>query len=154
MKTKKLDTTAAVKSSDRPEASSSTTITKAFAERLSAAIRPEAPRVLISTGLAEITKTCRTTWLIEAIVSAQQSVVMHRANLFDARLASMQFWKLEIDSSGKPRLFCRADSDEEAVYQQSFPSDSTICGSIDIWAQFSRDSQGTPAWALYLPSEH
>lgn len=154
MKTKKLDTTAAVKSSDRPKASSSTNVMKAYAERLSASIRPEAPLVVISSGLAEITKTCRATWAIEAIVSAQQSIVMHRANLFDARLASMQFWKLEVDSSGKPTLYCRADSDEEAVFQQSFHSEGSICGSVDIWAQLSRDDHGRPVWALYLPSEH
>ena len=87
-------------------------------------------------------------WLIDAIASYFGSDVMNQAMKQDARLQSMQFWRLEVqDNAGV--LSARADDGVVPLVRQEIEYTDFPLPAVDIWAAFDG-----ARWTRYLPSEH
>lgn len=105
-------------------------------------------KVIYTPGVKYLADRAHAYWLIDAIASYFGSTEMNAAIRKDCRLATLQFWRLEVKDR-KAILFANADSGEKPFIQQEIPFTDFPVDHIDIWAGFDRQF-----WTLYLPSEH
>ena len=106
-------------------------------------------RVIYTPGVKYVADRAGAYWLIDLIASYFGSREMRAAVTQDERLASLQFWRLEVAEDRSAIASCRADSDVEPAITQIVPSTDFPLDRIDIWAGFDGEH-----WTLYLPSEH
>ena len=105
--------------------------------------------VIYTPGVKHLAERAGAYWLIDLIASYFGSEVMKQAIADDERLASMQFWRLDVDDTGKAVASCPADGSEEPAITQVIPFTDFPLNQVDIWAAFDGEH-----WTLYLPSEH
>lgn len=106
-------------------------------------------RVIYTPGVEYVAEQGGAYWLIDAIVSYFGSSQMKQAIAQDDRLASLQFWLLEVGPDRKAKLTCRADAGVAPAITQEIPFTDFPLDQIEIWAGFDGRH-----WTLYLPSEH
>jgi hypothetical protein len=109
---------------------------------------PLNPLVIYTPGVHYVAEAGKAYWLIDAVASYFGHEEMNRAIRDDARLASLQFWRLDVQGDAAT-LTARADSGETPFIRQEIPYTDFPLPSIDIWAGFDG-----VRWTLYLPSEH
>lgn len=106
-------------------------------------------RVIFTPGVHHLAERAGAFWLIDLIASYYGSEIMKRAIADDDRLASMQFWRLDVDDTGRALATCRADSGVEPAVTQVVPFTDFPLDHIEVWSAFDGEH-----WTLYLPSEH
>ena len=111
-------------------------------------VHPLNRKVLYTPGVRHVALAGQAYWLIDAIASYFGSEVMDEAIKRDARLGSLQFWRLDVQGSGAV-LTASADSGVKPFVRQEIPYTDFPLDHIDIWAGFDGRF-----WTLYLPSEH
>lgn len=74
---------------------------------------------------------------------------MRRAISADPRLATLQFWRLDVAKDRSAVLSARADSGVKPFITQHIPFTDFPLNDVNIWAGFDGKR-----WTLYLPSEH
>ena len=107
------------------------------------------PSVHITAGVQYVAKKGDVFWLIDLIDSYVGSDVMRQAIADDDRLAWMQFWRLDVDDTGRAVASCRADAGEDPAVTQVIPFTDFPLDHIEVWVAFDGEH-----WTLYLPSEH
>lgn len=105
--------------------------------------------VIYTPGLHYVAEQGGAYWLIDALALTYGTPAMKRAIAADERLASLQFWRLDVRQDRSAVLIMRADSGVPPAITQKIPFTDFPLEQIDIWAGF--DGQH---WTLYLPSEH
>lgn len=105
-------------------------------------------RVIYTPGVRYLAEKAKAFWLIDAITSYFGSPEMNAAISSDSRLASLQFWRLDVAES-KAVLIANADTGETPFIRQEIPYTDFPLEYIDIWAGYDGHF-----WTLYLPSEH
>lgn len=110
---------------------------------------PLKPYVIYTPGVKYVAVEGEAHWLIDAIASYFGTVPMEIAMFNDARIQSLQFWRLDVNENNTAALTARADSGVEPFVRQEIPFTDFPLDHVDIWAGFD----GT-YWTLYLPSEH
>lgn len=105
-------------------------------------------RVIYTPGVQYLAEKAGAYWLIDAIASYIGSPQLNEAVQQDERLASLQFWRLDVQD-GKAELTCRADAEIDPVILQEIEYTDFPLDHIDVWAGFDGRY-----WTLYLPSEH
>jgi len=106
-------------------------------------------RVIFTPGVHHLAERAGAFWLIDLIASYYGSADMNQAIAKDGRLASMQFWRLDVDDTGQAVASCSADSGERPAITQVVPFTDFPLDHIDVWSAFDGEH-----WTLYLPSEH
>jgi len=106
-------------------------------------------RVIYTPGVRHLAERAGAYWLIDLIASYFGSEIMKQAIADDDRLASMQFWRLDVHDNAMAVASCSADSGEDPAITQVIPFTDFPLAYVDVWAGF--DGQ---YWTLYLPSEH
>ena len=110
---------------------------------------PLNPRVIYTPGVQFLAEQAGAYWLLDVIASYYGSPQMAQAIAADARLADMQFWRLDVHETGGATVVCRADSGEEPAIRQDIRFTDFPLDHADVWAAFDGRF-----WTLYLPSEH
>ncbi|MGE3424819.1 MAG: DUF6876 family protein [Dehalococcoidia bacterium] len=105
-------------------------------------------QVIYTEGVRFLAEHAKAYWLIDAIASYFPSPVMEDAIGADERLASLQFWTLNV-AGDQAELLMLADRDERPLIRQRIALTDFPLDRIDIWAGFNGSG-----WTLYLPSEH
>lgn len=105
-------------------------------------------RVIYTPGVQHLAERAEAYWLIDLIASYFGSEIMKQAIADDDRLASLQFWRLDVQE-GRAVASCRADSDQDPAITQVIPYTDFTLEYVDVWAGFDGEH-----WTLYLPSEH
>lgn len=105
-------------------------------------------KVIYTPGVRYLADKAQAYWLIDAIASYFGSPEMNAAISRDSRLASLQFWRLDVADS-KAVLIANADTGVTPFIRQEIPYTDFPLDHIDIWAGFDGSF-----WTLYLPSEH
>jgi len=106
-------------------------------------------QVIYTPGVRYVAEAGQAYWLIDAIASYFGSQPMNSAMRRDARLKSLQFWRLKVSPQGTALLTAEADSGEEPFIRQEITYTDFPMAEIEIWAGFDGS-----LWTLYLPSEH
>lgn len=107
------------------------------------------PQVIYTPGVKFLAEEAGAYWLIDAIASYFGTSTMKNAITLDARLASLQFWRLDVEKDDSALLTARADSDVRPFVSQQIPFTDFPLEYVNVWA--GRDGRH---WTLYLPSEH
>ena len=105
-------------------------------------------QVIYTPGVRYVAQAGQAYWLIDAIASYFGSAVMNAAMKLDARLKTLQFWRLDVDDQSA-LLTANADTGDTPFVRQEIPYTDFPLDRIDIWAGFDGSY-----WTLYLPSEH
>ena len=105
-------------------------------------------RVIYTPGVQFLAEKAGAYWLIDAIASYMGSPQLNKAIAEDDRLASLQFWRLDV-TGNTAVLTCRADSGVEPVIRQEIEYTDFPLDHIDVWVGFDNEY-----WTIYLPSEH
>ena len=102
-------------------------------------------KVVYTDGIQYLAEHGGAYWLLDAIVSHLLTPAMRRAIAKDARLSTLQFWRLEVSANQTAVLTCRADSGETPAVTQKISYTDFPLERIDIWCGFDGER-----WTLYL----
>ncbi|MCA9215714.1 MAG: hypothetical protein KDB27_21765 [Planctomycetales bacterium] len=105
-------------------------------------------KVIYTPGIRYLADQGQAYWLIDAIATYLGSARMRQAIKQDSRIASMQFWRLEVVNS-QGVLTAEADAGVTPFVQQAIGHTDFPLERVDIWAAYDG-----LYWTLYLPSEH
>jgi len=109
---------------------------------------PTQPCVIYTPGVRYVAEQADAYWLIDAIASYFVGDPMKLAIQSDPRLASLQFWRIDV-TGHSAKLTATADQDVEPFVTQHIEFTDFPLEQLDIWAGFDGSY-----WTLYLPSEH
>jgi len=112
-------------------------------------VHPLNRQVIYTPGVQFLAERGQAFWLVDAIASYFGGRQMKRAIARDSRLASLQFWRLDVHEDRSATLTARADTDVKPFITQQIPYTDFPLEYVDVWAGY--DGQH---WTLYLPSEH
>lgn len=107
------------------------------------------PQVIYTPGVRFLAERGEAYWLINVIASYVGSELMQAAQQHDARLQSLQFWRLDVGNEQTALLTARADDGVEPFLSQPILWTDFPLDHVAIWAGFDGEY-----WTLYLPSEH
>lgn len=105
--------------------------------------------VAYTPGVRHLAEKTEAYWLIDAIASYVGSETLVKAIERDERLASLQFWKLDVHEDRSATLICEADNGEPPVVRQEIRYTDFPLEEFRIWVGFDG-----LYWVIYLPSEH
>jgi len=106
-------------------------------------------KAIYTVGVRYLAERAQAYCLIDAVVSYIGSPQLQIATEKDSRLASLQFWHLDVHEDKSATLTCRADSGVEPAITQAIPYTDFPLGHISLW--LIDDGQ---YWTLMLPSEY
>ncbi|QDV79083.1 DUF6876 family protein [Botrimarina mediterranea] len=106
-------------------------------------------RVIYTPGVRYLAHEAGAYWLIDAIASWIGSHHFEAALRADPALASIHFWRLEVNEDRRALLRAFPDAEEPPFIEQAIPYSDFPLDSADIWVGFDGAN-----WTLYLPSEH